>query len=176
MAPKVGGSGQNGLAGRPEPACREGAGQAEDGQQPTLDPAKVTGKIVQCDRGTVARVDKSAAVKLAGGVGMIQTNTSAAQSLNADFHSLPSIHLAADYRQPILTYIATAGASATATISEVDPSPVDAPTMAGFSSYGPALAGEGDLIKPDIERSEQLILHDHRLVDLIAAYREIRPK
>ena len=153
------------LPGVSETAARECWLDADNnpanGQQPTLDPAKVTGKIVQCDRGTVARVDKSAAVKLAGGVGMIQTNTSAAQSLNADFHSLPSIHLAADYRQPVLTYIATAGASATATISEVDPSQVDAPTMAGFSSYGPALAGEGDLIKPDITAPG---------VDVIAAY------
>ena len=34
----------------------------------TLDPAKVTGKIVLCRRGVNARVDKSLAVKNAGGV------------------------------------------------------------------------------------------------------------
>ncbi|OUD87816.1 hypothetical protein BC477_07470 [Clavibacter michiganensis subsp. michiganensis] len=33
----------------------------------TLDPAKVTGRIVQCDRGVSARVDKSAEVTRAGG-------------------------------------------------------------------------------------------------------------
>ncbi len=33
------------------------------------------------------------AVKQAGGVGMVLANTSAAQSLNADFHSVPSIHV-----------------------------------------------------------------------------------
>ena len=41
-----------------------------------LDPAKVAGKIVVCDRGVSARVDKSLAVQEAGGVGMILVNTS----------------------------------------------------------------------------------------------------
>ena len=36
-----------------------------------LDPAKVAGKIVVCDRGVTARVNKSLAVQEAGGVGMI---------------------------------------------------------------------------------------------------------
>src|SRR5262245_59343049 len=40
----------------------------------TLDPAKVAGKIVLCRRGTNARIDKSLAVKQAGGVGMILYN------------------------------------------------------------------------------------------------------
>src|SRR5262249_24663032 len=40
----------------------------------TLDPAKVTGKIVLCRRGVNARVDKSKAVQLAGGVGMVLYN------------------------------------------------------------------------------------------------------
>jgi Subtilase family/PA domain len=46
--------------------------------KPVLDPAKVAGKIVVCQRGGAspvpanARVDKSAAVKAAGGVGMIR--------------------------------------------------------------------------------------------------------
>ena len=31
-----------------------------------------------------------------------------------------------------------------------DTDPVVAPAMAGFSSFGPALAGGGDLLKPDI--------------------------
>ena len=42
-------------------------------QTPTavLDPTKVAGKIVVCDRGVNARVNKSLAVKEAGGIGMI---------------------------------------------------------------------------------------------------------
>ncbi|MDQ3067418.1 MAG: S8 family peptidase, partial [Actinomycetota bacterium] len=49
----------------------------------TLDPAKVSGKIVVCDRGVIARVDKSKAVQQAGGIGMILANTNN-NSLNAD--------------------------------------------------------------------------------------------
>lgn len=129
------------------------------GVQPALDPAKATGKIVVCDRGTVGRVEKSEAVKIAGGIGMIQANTTNAQSLNADFHHVPSIHVNASDGAAIKAYAATA--NPTATISAASPAPVDAPSMAGFSSYGPALAGNGDLLKPDITAPG---------VDVIAAY------
>ena len=115
----------------------------------TLDPAKVTGKIVVCDRGVNDRVAKSAAVKQAGGVGMVLANTSAAQSLNADFHSVPSIHVDNAAGAATKAYVAGT-ANPTATISAVDTTPVRAPEMAGFSSYGPAIAGGGDLLKPDI--------------------------
>ena len=116
----------------------------------TLDPAKVTGKIVVCDRGVNDRVAKSAAVKQAGGVGMVLANTSAAQSLNADFHSVPTIHVDNVSGAATKAYATSAGSTATATISAVDPTPMRAPEMAGFSSYGPAIAGGGDLLKPDI--------------------------
>jgi subtilisin family serine protease len=113
-----------------------------------LDPAKVAGKIVVCTRGVTARVNKSAAVHEAGGVGMVLANTSDAQSLDADYHIIPTSHVNATNGAAIKAYAATAGA--TATISPRDPAPVRAPEMAGFSSYGPALAGGGDLLKPDI--------------------------
>ena len=116
----------------------------------SLDPAKATGKIVVCDRGVYDRVAKSAAVKQAGGVGMVLANTSAAQSLNADFHSLPTIHVDNVAGDATKAYVAAAGSGATATISAADTTPVRAPEMAGFSSYGPAIAGGGDLLKPDI--------------------------
>ena len=122
---------------------------AATGVTPTLDPAKAAGRIVICDRGVSARTDKSQAVKNAGGIGMVQTNTTDAQSLNGDFHSVPSIHVNATSGAKIKAYAASATAP-TATISAVSTDPVDAPSMAGFSSYGPALAGEGDLLKPDI--------------------------
>lgn len=120
-----------------------------NGIQPVLDPAKVAGKIVICTRGTNARVDKSAAVKAAGGVGMILANASDAQTLNADFHAVPTVHLTATDGAAVKAY-AAAGGSPTATINATDTTPVRAPEMAGFSSYGPALAGDGNLLKPDI--------------------------
>jgi subtilisin family serine protease len=116
----------------------------------TLDPATTAGKIVQCDRGLNARVDKSAAVKEAGGVGMILTNVTAG-SLNADLHTVPTVHLADTDRAAIQSYIDTAGASATAKLSKaVVNNAAPAPDIAAFSSRGPSLAGGGDVLKPDI--------------------------
>lgn len=121
-----------------------------------LDPAKVAGKIVVCDRGGNARVDKSLAVQQAGGVGMILVNVSP-NSLNADFHFVPTVHLQSTDRAAVKAYAATAGATAkinAATIVLNTP----APFTAAFSSRGPLLAGGGDLLKPDVIAPGQDIL------------------
>jgi subtilisin family serine protease len=117
-----------------------------------LDPAKVTGKIVICERGGAApanaRVDKSAAVKNAGGVGVVVANVAAGASINADLHSIPAIHVDNVAGAAIATYAQTAGATATiaqAVVNANEP----APAVAGFSSRGPSLAGGGDILKPD---------------------------
>ena len=113
-----------------------------------LDPAKVAGKIVVCDRGVTARVNKSFAVAEAGGVGMILTNTSP-NSLNADLHYVPTVHLANTDRAAVFAYAATPGA--TASLGQgTQVAGALAPDVASFSSRGPALAGGGDLLKPDI--------------------------
>ncbi|WP_026208279.1 S8 family serine peptidase [Catelliglobosispora koreensis] len=114
----------------------------------SIDPAQAAGKIVICTRGTNDRVQKSLVVKNAGGVGMIHTNTTAAQSINGDWHIIPTVHFGPTEGAAIKAYAATAGA--TAAISVTDTNKVVAPLMAGFSSYGPAIAGGGDLLKPDI--------------------------
>jgi len=121
----------------------------------SLDPAKAGGKIVVCDRGVVARTDKSLAVKDAGGLGMVMVNTSP-NSVNADLHFVPSIHLG-DGDAAAVHAAATAGQ--TATISKgslVFNAP--APFAATFSSRGPILAGGGDILKPDIIAPGQDIL------------------
>lgn len=59
----------------------------------TLDAGQVSGSIVVCERGQIGRVEKSAAVDQADGVGMILLNT-AAGVVNADFHSVPTVQLA----------------------------------------------------------------------------------
>jgi len=126
------------------------------GGDPVLDPAKVAGKIVVCDRGATARVDKSLAVLQAGGVGMILVNVSTS-SLNADFHSVPTVHLQSTDRAAVKAYAAMAGATATinkATITYNTP----APYTASFSSRGPLRAGSGDLLKPDLIAPGQDIL------------------
>ncbi|WP_020526087.1 S8 family peptidase [Catelliglobosispora koreensis] len=113
----------------------------------TLDPALVAGKIVLCKRGVNARVDKSLEVKNTGGVGMVLYN-SPDSSLNADFHYVPTVHLQSANGLAIKAYAATAGA--TASLSAGTPSIGRAPNVASFSSAGPALSGDGDLLKPDI--------------------------
>lgn len=122
-----------------------------------LDPAKVAGKIVVCDRGVTARVNKSYAVMEAGGVGMILVNTGATQSLVADFHSVPSVHLHSADRAAVKAYAATPGATATINKAVFDYSTL-APYTASFSSRGPLIAGGGDLLKPDIIAPGQDIL------------------
>ena len=115
----------------------------------TLDPAGVTGKIVLCLRGVIARTDKSAAVAQAGGVGMVLANTNPGESLNGDFHRVPSIHVDAASGNAIQAYIASVS-DPTATIDAAVPAIIEASQVAGFSSRGPALAGNGDILKPDI--------------------------
>jgi subtilisin family serine protease len=124
---------------------------------PTLDPAKVAGKIVVCDRGVNARVDKSLAVKNAGGLGMILVNTSP-NSLNADFHSVPTVHLSDTDGALVKAYV-TGTATPTATINAAAFSyTTPAPFTAVFSSRGPLIAGGGDLLKPDVIAPGQDIL------------------
>jgi hypothetical protein len=115
---------------------------------PVLDPAKVAGKIVVCDRGSNDRVNKSLAVQEAGGVGMVLVNV-APNSLNADYHSVPTVHLADTARTAVKAYAATANATATIAKSTLDFSAA-APFTASFSSRGPSLAAAGNLLKPDI--------------------------
>ncbi len=141
-------AGLPGAAANAVQACFSDAdSDPSNGAQPVLDPAKIAGKIVLCQRGITARTDKSLAVTNGGGVGMILYNSSA-NSLNADFHTVPTIHVDEVAAAAIREYAATAGA--TAAISAILPGTPRAPEMAGFSSAGPALAGGGDLLKPDI--------------------------
>ena len=121
---------------------------ADNGGTPVLDPAKVSGKIVLCDRGVNARVAKSQAVKDAGGIGMILVNVTP-NSLNADFHFVPTVHVADTARAALKTYAAVAGATARINQATLLFN-VPAPFTAAFSSRGPLTAGGGDLLKPDI--------------------------
>lgn len=108
----------------------------------------ITGKIVLCERGEIARVDKSAAVAAAGGIGMIMYNPTP-DSLNADTHSVPSVHVDHNDGPLIKAYIDSAGEAATATINEGgEVGIVNDDVIAGFSSRG--LGFSEDIVKPDI--------------------------
>jgi len=114
----------------------------------TLDGAKVAGKIVICDRGVNARNEKSLVVKEAGGVGMVLTNTGP-NSVNADLHYVPTIHLDNIAGAEVKAYAATDNPTAELGKGVIVVG-VPAPKVASFSSRGPALAASGDLLKPDI--------------------------
>jgi subtilisin family serine protease len=122
----------------------------------SLDPAKVAGKIVLCDRGVNARVDKSREVLNKGGVGMILVNVTPG-SLNADFHFVPTVHLSDTNRAALKAYVATASPTATINQSTVVFN-APAPFTAAFSSRGPLTAGGGDLLKPDVIAPGQDVL------------------
>ena len=123
---------------------------------PVLDPARVAGKIVVCDRGVNARVNKSLAVQQAGGLGMILVNTSP-NSLNADFHFVPTVHLQNTDRAAVKAYAATVNPTATINQATIVLNAA-APFTAAFSSRGPLTAGGGDLLKPDVIAPGQDIL------------------
>src|SRR6185369_12687015 len=111
-----------------------------NGGVPALDPLKVAGRIVVCDRGINARVDKSVAVFEAGGIGMVLANTSP-NSLNADFHSVPTVHITDTDAAAVKSYVAGAS-SPTGTIGKsITDLTVAAPFTADFSSRGPLEIG-----------------------------------
>jgi subtilisin family serine protease len=115
----------------------------------TLDPAKVTGRIVLCRRGQVGRAEKSFAVSQAGGIGMILYNTTNDDNLFTDNHFVPSVHLDLTEGLKVKSYI-DSRSGATAQLVGNQTSTFDpAPSMTIFSSRGPDPVAE-DIIKPDI--------------------------
>lgn len=114
-----------------------------------LDPAIVAGKIVLCKRGAIARVDKSLAVYVAGGAGMVLYNASDTQTQNTDNHWVPAVHINNTDGLDIKGYIDAEGGNATAYITGGEFTSIDAPWMAAFSSRGPDMVAM-DIIKPDV--------------------------
>ncbi len=110
-------------------------------------PASAAGKVVFCERGVNARIEKSFEVARVGGIGMILVNPTV-NSLNADLHFVPTVHLQDDAYAAVVA-AATAGGK-TASIDGEILFNQPAPFMAAFSSRGPLTAGAGDLLKPDI--------------------------
>jgi len=117
----------------------------------TLDPAKVAGKIVYCYRGVYDRVSKGAEVKRAGGAALIMANPSS-NSLNADLQAVPTIHISDVAGKVVEKYVAAQGLDAKASfkLGNLTSTKTPLPQVAGFSSRGPVLVSDGDLLKPDI--------------------------
>ena len=129
----------------------DGARQCLSG---SLDPAKVAGKIVICERGTNGRFDAAFAVTAAGAAGMILTNVQGGLSdavAEMSFDSaFPLVHVTAADGAAIEAY-AAADANPTAALSAgTETVGQEAPAVWHFSSRGPAHTIGGNLLKPDI--------------------------
>lgn len=117
----------------------------------SLDPSLVRGKVVVCDRGINARVEKGKVVRDAGGVGMILANTEASgEELVADSHLLPAVAVGRIVGDQIRKYASsdpnpTAVLGFRGTVLNVRPSPV----VAAFSSRGPNMVTR-QILKPDV--------------------------
>jgi len=126
---------------------------------PVLDPAKIAGKIVLCDRGTNALVNKGLAVQQAGGIGMIITNVNGgATTTLALLHLVPAVHVAFTAANYAALHTAAGAGQAAAIAQATITFDVPAPLTASFSSRGPLRAGGGDLLKPDVIAPGQDIL------------------
>ena len=127
----------------------------------TLDDAGAAGKIVVCTRGAHAFVDKGAEVAASGGAAIVVANAAGgASTLVPIIYPIPGFHLSAEGGAALKAYVGGQTAP-TGAIGASSYYKAEAPSMASFSSYGPALAGGGDLLKPDITAPG---------VDIIAAY------
>lgn len=117
----------------------------------TLILEKVAGKIVLCDRGINARVQKGAVVKKAGGAGMILANTEVnGEELVDDAHLLPATSVGQRNGEAIKAYLFSDPSPAATILFAgtkvgVQPSPV----VAAFSSRGPAIL-KPDMIAPGV--------------------------
>lgn len=113
------------------------------------------GEIVVCDRGEIARVDKSANVAAAGGGGMILANdVGNGNGLSADAHTIPSVHITYNDGVALKNWLANGDTGHVAAIAGtqmlVDAAKY-ADITASFSSRGPnpEIATQ-KIIKPDI--------------------------
>ncbi|XP_038724097.1 subtilisin-like protease SBT5.6 [Tripterygium wilfordii] len=115
----------------------------------SLSPKKVKGKVVLCYRGQGARIEKSAEVKRAGGVGFILGNLPGWDVPSDPFY-LPGTTLNASDAFKVFNYIKSAKnpmatIGATQTVLHNRP----APSMADFTGRGPSTI-DPFILKPDI--------------------------
>eukprot|EP00249_Psilotum_nudum_P017469 c26338_g1_i2 orf=127-2550(+) len=117
----------------------------------TLDPNLVAGKIVLCDRGVNARVNKGIVVQQAGGAAMILANgEDSGEELTADSHVLPATLVGFKEGAAIKAYIAkTKNATAYIAFEGTQLGVKPAPIIASFSSRGPNPLPL-QILKPDI--------------------------
>ncbi len=140
---------------------------ADDAVAPLLDPAKVTGKILVCDRGGNVLVNKVSAGKAAGAVAVIILNRPAEGAVAASANTtplvvgvLPLVHMAASNFTAVTTEARKVGGGTASFGPGVQVAGVVAPVMSASSSRGPN-KGDANILKPDITAP---------VTDIIAGY------
>jgi subtilisin family serine protease len=134
------------------------------------------GEIVVCDRGIAGRVEKGGNVLAGGAGGYVLANDEAnGNSLVADVHELPAVHLSYDNGVILKAWLASGtGHMATLSGTTMGRDPSNADVMASFSGRGPGIWGPCclrpwgilggkllDILKPDVTAPG---------VDIIAAW------
>jgi hypothetical protein len=110
----------------------------------SLDAAAVAGNIVLCERGSVARTDKSLAVRQADGVGMVLANRLPG-SLDPDLHAVPTVHVDAGAGRDLRRWLDRHPAGRVTLRSQGVATP--AARVAGWSRTGDLRSG---LVTPEV--------------------------
>eukprot|EP00897_Mesotaenium_endlicherianum_P007855 jgi/Mesen1/7098/ME000369S06421 len=114
-----------------------------------LEPSKVAGKIVLCDRGIGDKIDKSFYLKGLGAAGMILGNIANSSAPVADYMPLPFTSLAFAESESLRAYINGSG-NPTASIGSASIKlGQNSPVMLASSSVGPNDISPG-ILKPDV--------------------------
>ncbi|PKH53963.1 peptidase S8/S53 subtilisin kexin sedolisin [Shewanella sp. Choline-02u-19] len=115
---------------------------ADYGDADCLNPFDIdtfSGEIVVCQRGDIARVTKGTNVLAGGAGGMILVNVDGgSETVDADFHVLPAIHVDAAQGNELTAWLANGSEHiATITASAIESDPDNADIAAVFTSRGP---------------------------------------
>ncbi len=115
--------------------------------QTELPADSAVGQVVACERGVIARVDKSMHVEPSGAAGMILYNFDPANGTGTatDNHFIPTVHLDIDEGQAFVDFM-EANEGTLASWDAGTATAVQGDVMADFSSRGPV----GDFLKPDV--------------------------
>lgn len=116
------------------------------------DPGLFTGKIVVCDRGINARVEKAEVVRDAGGAGMVLANAASnGDEEVGDAYAIPGVHITYSEGVTLKAWLANGDTGHVAAIAGTTKDTADhnGDVMAAFSSRGPNTQVP-DLIKPDM--------------------------